>query len=386
MKQFKSAVAAIALVCLALQASAQVSSDKVLRTNPYLQNPANGGITVLWQTNVPAYSWVEWGTDSTKMERAHTLVAGQVISNNTLNKIKLSGIENGKTYYYRINSKEITQFGAYKKTFGGEYRSPIYHFRLPAENESDFTAILFNDLHQQKATMDALMKVVGEQPYDLVIFNGDCVDDPKNESEAMESISYFSDAVSASTKPVVYMRGNHEIRGAFSMDFTTLFDYVGGKSYGAMNWGDSRIVMLDCGEDKPDSHPVYYGLNDFESFRNDQLEFLKAEHKSKAFRQAAKQILIHHIPIWGLEEEYNPCLDIWGSELAKQPYSFAINAHTHEAALHQTGSKWGNPFPVMVGGGPGIKGATVMFIKKRGKTLTLESYNTAGEKIFEIIR
>ncbi|MEF9950733.1 MAG: endonuclease, partial [Mucinivorans sp.] len=85
------------------------------------------------------------------------------------------------------------------------------------------------------------------------------------------------------------MRGNHEIRNAYSMDLTRLFDYVGGKSYGAMSWGDTRIVMLDCGEDKPDSHWVYYGLNDFDGFRAEQLTFLEKEHRSPAFRAAGKR-------------------------------------------------------------------------------------------------
>lgn len=362
----------------------QVNFGSILRTNPYLQNPTNSGITVLWQTNTPCESWVEWGEDSTKLTRSHTLIAGQVISNNKLNKIRLTDIQGGKRYHYRIVSREIISYGAYSKTFGGTYRSPMYEFMLPSEKESDFTALIFNDLHQQKATIDALMKVVGNQSYDFVLFNGDCVDDPSSEAQAINVISHFNDAVGSTDKPVIFMRGNHEIRGAFSMGFTTLFDYVGGQSYGAMNWGDTRMVMLDCGEDKPDAHSVYYGLNDFEGFRNDQLAFLKQEHTSTEFRKASKRILIHHIPIWGLEESYNPGLTIWGNEISKQPYSFVVNAHTHQAALHEADSKWGNKIPVIIGGGPSLKSATVMFMRKSGDKLTIEAFNVKGEKIFEI--
>ena len=57
--------------------------------------------------------------------------------------------------------------------------------------------------------------------------------------------------------------GNHEIRNAYSIGLRDHFDYVGDKTYASFNWGDTRIVMLDCGEDKPDDHWVYYGLNDF---------------------------------------------------------------------------------------------------------------------------
>lgn len=361
---------------------ADVRYGKIVRTNPYLQNPTNGGITVLWQTNTPSHSWVEWGTDTSSMQRAQTLIAGQVICNNYLNKIRLENIQGGQKYYYRIVSREITSYGAYGKSFGGEYRSQVYEFKLPKITDTDFKALVFNDLHQKFATMDALKKVIEAKDYNFVIFNGDCVDDPSSESQAISAISYFNDAVNASEKPVLFIRGNHEIRGAFSMGFTTLFDYAGGQSYGAMNWGDTRFVILDCGEDKPDDTPVYYGLNDFKGFREDQLKFIQKEHSSSEFKKAKKRILIHHMPLWGLEEEYNPCLALWGKELNGKSYNVAINGHTHQSALHLPGSEWGNNFPVIIGGGYDQSSATVMLVNKAGEKLSVDCYNMQGDLLF----
>ena len=69
-----------------------------------------------------------------------------------------------------------------------------------------------------------------------------------------------------------------------------LFDYVDDKTYGAFSWGDTRFVMLDCGEDKPDSTWVYYGLNDFTGLRKDQVSFLSKELSGKEFKQASKRV------------------------------------------------------------------------------------------------
>ena len=93
--------------------------------------------------------------------------------------------------------------------------------------------------------------------YDFVIFNGDCVDDPANHDQATAFISELTEGVEGVRVPVFFMRGNHEIRNAYSVGLHSLFDYVGDKTYGAFNWGDTRIVMLDCGEAKPDDHWVY---------------------------------------------------------------------------------------------------------------------------------
>lgn len=343
-------------------------ADKIFRTEPYLQNPVGNGITVMWQTTVPTYSWVEYGTDKNQLKKARTIVDGQVICNDLQNKIRLNDLEPGKTYYYRICSQEIMLYQAYKKVFGETAVSDFHTFTLPAASDTDFTAIIFNDLHKHSETLQALYKQVKDVDYDFVIFNGDCIDDPANHDEATHFLSELNETVGATDVPVFYLRGNHEIRNAYSIDLRKLFDYVGDKTYGAFNWGDTRIVMLDCGEDKPDDHWVYYGLNDFSALREAQVGFLKEELACKPFKQAAKRVLIHHVPIYGKDvDRYNPYAELWSGLLAKAPFNVCINAHTHRNAYYPKGDANGNNFPVIVGGGYRMDGATVMVLQKKRK-------------------
>lgn len=360
-------------------------SDKIFRTEPYLQNPVGNGITVMWQTTVPTYSWVEYGTDKNQLKKARTIVDGQVICNGLQNKIRLENLEPGKTYYYRICSQEIMLYQAYKKIFGETAVSDFHTFTLPTSSEADFTAIIFNDLHKHSETLQALYKQVKDVDYDFVIFNGDCIDDPANHDEATHFLSELNETVGAADIPVFYLRGNHEIRNAYSIGLRNLFDYVGDKTYGAFNWGDTRIVMLDCGEDKPDDHWVYYGLNDFTALRDAQVGFLKEELVSKPFKKAAKRVLIHHVPIFGKDvDSYNPCLQLWGGLLAKAPFNVCINAHTHRHAYYPKGEAGGNNFPVVVGGGYRMDGATVMVLRKKGKEMTLQMLNAKGETLQDL--
>lgn len=359
---------------------------QIFRTEPYLQNPVGNGITVMWQTTVPAYSWVEYGTDKEHLQKARTIVDGQVICNNLQNKIRLDGLEPGKTYYYRVCSQEIMLYQAYKKVFGETAVSDFHTFTLPTTTDTDFTAIIFNDLHKHSETLQALYKQVKDLKYDFVVFNGDCIDDPANHDEATCFLSELNETVGADRVPVFYIRGNHEIRNAYSIGLRSLFDYVGDKTYGAFNWGDTRIVMLDCGEDKPDTHWVYYGLNDFSDLRKAQAGFLKEELASRAFKKASKRVLIHHVPIFGKGEDYdsyNPCRDEWGAILEKAPFAVSINAHTHRFAYIPEGSD-GNNYPVVVGGGYRMDGATVMILQKKGKEMTLRVLNAKGETLKEL--
>lgn len=358
------------------------AASNLFRTKPYLQNPTEGGITVMWQTTVPAHCWVEYGTDKNNLKKARTLVNGQAMCNNTIHKVRIPDLQPGQTYYYRVCSQEILLYQAYKKVFGHTAQSEFSHFTLPATDQTDFTAVIFNDLHQQAGTMHALCKQLKGVQYDFVVFNGDCVDDPANHDQATKYISILNEAVGGDSIPAFFMRGNHEIRNAYSIGLQSLYDYVGGRTYGAFSWGDTRVVMLDCGEDKPDDHWAYYGLNDFTELRNEQVDFLKQETASKAFKKSDKRILIHHIPLYGNDSEYNPCVELWGGILAKTPFNVCLNGHTHQYAYHPKGSL-DNHFPVIVGGGPGIDNATVVILEKRAKVLKTKVINAKGEILLE---
>lgn len=358
--------------------------ESIFRTKPYLQNPTDNGITIMWNTNVPVHSWVEYGTDKNNLKKQQLVVNGQVISNNYLHKIRLENLTPGTPYYYRVCSREITSYQAYKKEFGKTAVSDFYTFTIPAPDTKDFTALIFNDLHKQTTTLKGLFNRVKDVPCDFVVFNGDCIDDPRNETEAIHFLSAMNEAVGAEQIPVFYLRGNHEIRNAFSIGLKDMFDYVGGKTYGAFSWGDTRVVMLDCGEDKPDDHWVYYNLNDFSGLRKEQVDFLEAELSGKTFKKAKKRILLHHIPIYGDVGTYNPCLELWSPLLSKAPFNVAVNAHTHRFSYHPAKSETGNPFPVVVGGGYSPDNATVMILQKKGKEMSIKVLGMDGKTMLDL--
>lgn len=362
----------------------QANKEDIFYAAPYLQNPVDGGITVMWQTRVPTYSWVEYGTDMNNLKMARTLVDGQVICNDLHNKVRIEGLEPGQKYYYRVHSQEILVYEAYKKVFGETAVSPVYSFTLPAADTQDFTALVFNDLHKQEETLSGLYDLVKDIPYDFVFFNGDCIDDPKNEEETLFHIAMQCQKVKASGVPVFYLRGNHEIRNAYSIGLRELLDYVDDKTYGAFSWGDTRFVMLDCGEDKPDSTWVYYGLNDFTQLREDQVGFLKEELASPVFKKAKRRVLLNHIPLFAMREGgYQPSAELWQPLLEKAPFDVNISAHTHRYAYHPKGTA-GNNFPVVVGGSQRLETASVMVLQKKGTEMTLRVLNGKGETVYDI--
>ncbi len=366
------------------EASTSVGEKQIFRTGAYLQNPATDAMTIMWHTNVPCYSWVEYGTDTLNMQRARSYIEGEVIANTKLNRIRITDLQPGTTYYYRIFSKEITFYGPYKKEFGETASSAMASFKTLNDQATDFTAIVFNDIHDKYDLFDKLCVQVKDIPYDIVFFNGDCIADVQSEDLALRSIDYYSKKIGANKVPSIFLRGNHETRGAYSMFLWNLLERVNGRSFGAFNIGDTRVVLMDCGEDKPDDHPVYYDLNDFTQYRKEQAEFLKKEIASDAFQSATKKILIHHIPVYGNDDKYTPCRELWGETLTKADFSISLHGHTHTFAYHPTGSSEGNHFPVIVGGGNNEKSATVAVLRKTGENLNVKILNVAGEVLLEL--
>ena len=154
-------------LCAGGYARKNTPAGQIFWTKPCLQSLTGNGITVSWLTHVPVYSWVEYGTDTLELKKARTMLDGQVVCNNYIHKIRLENLEAGETYYYRVCSREILKYGAYSKIFGHTAVSPFYSFRVPGERETDFTALIFNDIHQEFPTMAALCKQIEEVDYDF---------------------------------------------------------------------------------------------------------------------------------------------------------------------------------------------------------------------------
>lgn len=92
-------------------------------------------------------------------------------SNKYHHKFRLEGLIPGQTYSYRVCFREIVVYEGYLKEFGETAVSETYTFRLPPENDTDFTAIIFNDIHQNMLLMDMFSELIRDTDYDFVIFN-----------------------------------------------------------------------------------------------------------------------------------------------------------------------------------------------------------------------
>lgn len=362
---------------LVAEVALKTPAHKLMTTKPYLQDPRPDEMTVMFQTNAVCHTWIEYGTDTLNTQKARTLLDGQEVCYDLENRITLRNLRPGQRYFYRVCMVGLTHKRAYETHFGDTLKTRFYSFKTPSADGKDFTALVFNDLHQRKATFDTLISMVGNLDYDFVIFNGDCLPEPVDRAEAIRMIHNCADPINGAEKPIIFVRGNHEIRNFYSAGMHSLIGYRNDKTYGAFNWGDTRFIVLDLGEDKPDDHWVYAGLNDFTQLRQEQVDFMREEFKSRDYRKAARRVLVNHIPVFANGDKYRPCTALWGPLLKNQPIDINFCAHEHSLKFFPDGTEDAK-FPILRGGGPGIDACAVSVLEKRGAKLRLRVLTPKG--------
>jgi hypothetical protein len=371
----------VCIVCCALSA---LHADEVsaLRAGPYLQNPTPDSVTVMWHSEGPSYGWVEYGKTDQLGQKADLVIDGLRHANTTLHKVPLVNLETGTTYYYRVAFKPITRFSAYKTDFADTVYSETYTLKTIPSDAPRTTCVIFNDLHNNEALFTRLCDVLGDADYQFSIFNGDCFSDPSSKDSFLETLDVYNKGISAHSRPALYIRGNHEARGAFARSLKTMFDLPDNEYFFAMTAGPIRFIFLDWGEDKPDEHWAYSGLNDFAGYRQKQQEWLKEEVKSEGFRKAKYRVLVHHIPLRSSRNtgDSRSSQSLWLSVLNDAPIDLAINAHVHQHSFRRARAA-GNRYPVLIGGGNKLESGTVMVLSATDEKLSVKMLDTKGEAL-----
>lgn len=287
---------------------------------------------------------------------------GIIPSLNCVHKISVPQSALDKAGKYTVVVRNTVEKKPYRPVYG-ERKTYEYTFKNRAYD--DLKAVYFADIHSVYRLATAL---VGDREIDFVIFNGDF-----GETRSTEDILHLNEFFSSLTKgeiPVLFVRGNHDTRGAYAERLYETVGMDGQKGYFSFTFRSLCGVALDCGEDKPDDHIEYGGANDFESYRKRQTEFLRRVRLPKDKTAFA----VCHVPFM-LESAMHGEFDIerkeyarWAKSLNGLNLRFMICGHTHRFAYVPEGNDvQSHDYPVLVAsefrGGVTIGGAFLDFTK-----------------------
>ena len=268
-------------------------------------------------------------------------------------KVPMELLNTAKQYtvWYRVVHERKPYF-----TESSEPYSYTSCFR-PIESET-VNIYHISDAHNEVERPVAAGSYFGEK-LDLLILNGD-IPNHSGDISYFTAIHQIAAQLTNGEIPVIFSRGNHDMRGIYAEKLEEHTPTDNGRSYFTFRLGHLWGAVLDCAEDKADSHPAYGFMNCCADFRQRETQFLKdliADSKNEYEAEGIKnRIVISHNPFTHLleppfnieGETYTEWATLLREHLKPQ---IMICGHIHETYVSHVGSEkdhLGQPCPVIV--------------------------------------
>ena len=266
-----------------------------IQYGPWLGNPDSGKMSIRFVTCGDVASGVEYrecGTEQWQLQWDH--IHGQ-LKRRPFHVIHLSGLKEGAQYEYRIVMLDPRDPERRRYADAGH----VYKFRVPDSGRKEFSFFYTADLQflpeEQMRILENLLRAADAESCDFIVLGGDI-------GNEFSPSALFSGVISklcekeGSGRPVVMVRGNHELRGKEADRFLDYFGNSEGLSYGIFRFGDVAFLVLDSWEDKPSGTPgeKYCKYNLDEVFVKEEKEFLDEAFLSDEWISARRRIVLAH--------------------------------------------------------------------------------------------
>ena len=194
---------------------------------------------------------------------------------------------------------------------------------------------------------------------DFVAFDGDMVTTMSSEKTHFDRLfNKVHNILDSKDAQFYYVRGNHESRGNFAQKYMEYYPTWTGMPYYAFRHGPVFFIVIDGGEDKPDSDIEYYGTAAFDLYRQAEGEWLQTVLESEAFKTATYRVILSHIPL--TDNSWHGGRHAWKhlcQRCENQGINIMISGHIHKYRFYDKGVH-NQTFPTVVIGADKFVDAT----------------------------
>lgn len=353
--------AVLALVCLAGSAMAQqkpVQTMDPVANRPYPVFDATPAITmsplvmdvsetsavIMWMTDSPAGARVRYGENG--LDQLAVPQSDGLVPVDTWHRVVIDGLKPGHTYRYRVESRRVVEVRPYWPEMGQTVKGDVHQFTTLDRGKHETRFAFITDTHEDVDRIKALMDMIAENPVDFVVDGGDIVNYAVDKSQLRHKFfGPVSDALKGRV-PLLYVRGNHEERGAFARDMNRYLHAQNGRYYFTRDAGPLHLVVVDTGEDKPDATNVYAGLNNMRDYKRRQREWFARALRAGRVSTAPFTVILGHQPHWGWSDGHRA---EWTRLANAAKVDLFIAGHDHRFGFIKAGER-GNDFPILIVG------------------------------------
>lgn len=195
---------------------------------------------------------------------------------------------------------------------------------------------------------------------DFLILNGDIIDSAQCIDD-FYAVYEIASRITEGKIPVICSRGNHANRGVYAENLREYFPCRDGNTFYSVKIGNIWALVLDCGEDKEDSHPEYGNTMCSHIFRQKETEYIENIVRNANDEYLAEdvnyKIVIVHTPFtrkvkppFDIERDiYSHWADILKNEIKAE---LMISGHEHRFEVEYPGGErdaLGHPCPIVIG-------------------------------------
>ena len=304
----------------------------VVTQGPYLVATSDTSTTIVWMTDAPSHSKVRYARGAGLGPDALTATAEPqhdgLVPVGLRHVVHVTGLEPGTTYSYQIVSTRVVKLKAYWPDKGLSTTSAVHAFTTLDPQKPSVSFSVVTDTHEDLARIRALNKLIDWKTTDFFVHTGDAFHWIDDEEHLFRNWLEPTSAALAHRTPLMYARGNHELRGAFARQLYDYIPNVDGRFYFARDAGPVHLLVIDTGEDKPDDTNVYADLNRTTPYRSAELTWLR-EHLRTAsrVRTAPFRVIVMHQPRWGWLADGNAA---WIDAANTGGVDLVIAGHNHK--------------------------------------------------------
>ncbi|MCB0283086.1 MAG: metallophosphoesterase [Calditrichaeota bacterium] len=264
-----------AVVILFASISVAQSEELTFIVEPYLQLATKNSITILWETNIPANSFVEYGPAKLRQQEASLPLSASNEKLSQMHEVVLNDLTEQTDYFYRVVSVDAD---------GRKIESDVFSFQTAVKEESAFAFAIFSDTQHNKGIRhvwgDNAKLAWAERP-NFALNAGDVVEDGNNQELYREE--YLKPAAELMRRiPVYSVLGNHDDNSKY------YYQYMANPQpeyYYTFIYGNAQFFMLDS------NHDLNPG--------SEQYDWLE---KELAASKAVWKFAVHHHPVYSSDE------------------------------------------------------------------------------------
>ena len=295
----------IAILAGAAPIRAQSAAYKVYDTRPvitegpYLMATGETTATIVWFTDTPSHAKVLFGSGSDLSGVAEPQVDG-LVPVGLRHVVHLNDLTPGTTYNYEVVATRVVKLNAYWPDKGLDARSGPHHFVTFDRDSPSVSFTVVTDTHEDRDLIHRLNEAIDWESTEFLVHAGDAFHWLDTEEHLFRAWLRPTLAGLGHSKPLFFVRGNHEFRGPFARRLLNYVPTNEGRFYYARDAGPVHLMVLDTGEDKADDTNVYAELNLTVPYRADELAWFQNHVRTTTrVSEAPFRVILMHQPEWG---------------------------------------------------------------------------------------